>query len=239
MPVLKIRTAFTLVELLVVIAIITILAGMLLPTLQQAQDAGRKAYCANNLKQIGVAYLSYADDFAGLLPAFAPAGYPSGSNVRFTHLLSGHLDIPNGFYGQANFNNLLFNHRKFSVLTCSASPTTATISYMQSNRNCGQELSSSWPAYYTNLTKITNASQALPIFEAWRSGSVQGDMINAISPWNCHSLTAPGRNAAFLDGHVAFLLSAKYDFLAGNTYFPGQLQGRNPTWLDSSVLDKH
>src|SRR5216117_2256213 len=70
------RTGFTLIELLVVIAIIAVLASLLLPVLSRTKARAQAVFCLNNTRQLGLAWLLYADDHNGRL------AYNLGGDVK-------------------------------------------------------------------------------------------------------------------------------------------------------------
>lgn len=85
------RTAFTLIELLVVISIIAVLMSMLMTAVKLVRESASGAVCQSNERQIGIAFMTYAEDQDGRMP--------SGS---WNDLLQPYLDESGNATGQAS-----------------------------------------------------------------------------------------------------------------------------------------
>jgi len=126
------RTAFTLIELLVVIAIIAILAAILFPVFARAREKARQATCSSNLKQIGLAFAGYVQDFDETYP---PTDYDdgvgggAGSRVQWYNLVEPY--VKSGFGTNLNLNK----NQTRSVFFCPdynvAAPDPAVLQYIK------------------------------------------------------------------------------------------------------------
>lgn len=112
---------FTLVEMLVVIAIIGILASLLMPSLMRGLDSARAIACANNLKQLGVVNMTYANDFNGF---YMPTSYGGdfgsgygGAGGSFTSFLQGYIvGAPLSAWGPGLCTNSIWKANKGQVM---------------------------------------------------------------------------------------------------------------------------
>ena len=111
----EMRKCFTLIELLITVAIIAILAGMLLPALSRARDKAMSMQCMNNVKQLTMGNLSYANDFGD---ATVPSGMLGGirwfERREFTENYCG-IKLPHSSYPK-------YWHRKHA---CPVSPAAS------------------------------------------------------------------------------------------------------------------
>jgi len=187
----KTKRAFTLIELLLVIATIGILAGLLLSTLRAAKEGGRRAACANNLRQVTLAIRLYADDSADSLPVLpSPDPYPNGVGAYYKQLVKGYL----GLTGPASPDEKVF--------ICPSDPTFRTLiqhaftSYTFNGFEAGS----------TSIPRITG--QRLSAIGNPTKAVLAGE-VPAFFGGSWHPLVSPDhvdtKNVlSFVDSHVAF-----------------------------------
>ncbi|MDR3707990.1 MAG: DUF1559 domain-containing protein [Capsulimonadaceae bacterium] len=211
------RNGFTLIELLVVIAIIAILAAILFPVFARAREKGRQSVCTSNLRQLGVATLSYAQDYDEIFPSDIASS--TGSTV------------PDGNWAA----QLYIYVKSKGIYTCpddnnTASGTNIAYSYGY-NSNLAAMNSSKFasPAtvvdYYettgyngdpTQLTADVGAADGVDPFPVTATPMVQALSTTAIgtSIGGCATLTntprhSPGVEFVAADAHVRYLMPEK------------------------------
>jgi prepilin-type N-terminal cleavage/methylation domain-containing protein/prepilin-type processing-associated H-X9-DG protein len=109
------RHAFTLIELLVVIAIIAIIAAILLPVLDKAKQRAMGIECANNLHQLGEAWVMYNNDNNGKFPYNVSAGQAASDNINW---VAGQMNYNINNTDNTNTTLLVDSHHSQLALYC-------------------------------------------------------------------------------------------------------------------------
>lgn len=213
------KHGFTLIELLVVIAIIAILAAILFPVFARAREKARQSSCTSNLKQIGLAMMSYVADYDGcypdskVLPGWwsGPGYYGADHITRYANrlytdgtqtTLGGIGAVLNPYIKNAQVfrcpsdlreDRWLSNNERTSYIWRHALDTEASIN--------GAPISDSAPKHPAQI--------AMFVEEAWHWGGEDKHC------WSAGTEATRDINACFMDGHVKVL---KVPLAAGGSY---------------------
>ncbi len=163
---------FSLVEILVVIAIVAVLLGLLIPTLRNVRERADEATCASNLRQIGIALLSYHNDYNQL-----PIGW-AGEDYTWNSALKSYLPTYNA---GGNPNRVRIK------LACPRIPRQNELDY---NYMYNDNL------YYKNLGSLTKVAKRPAVTDA-ENVAASTTLIG-----NVKEVHRGGANYLYLDGRV-------------------------------------
>lgn len=223
-------SSFTLIEILVVVSILALLIGLLFPAIHHAKEKGRRSTCMNNLRQIIKATHMYCEDYGGYFPPFDSRT----ATYLFSYLsIKGVPDISNEkhvFYCPNARGKPIIEG--CPVVVCSNAVYGGPYTFGGGLQCYGYNVdlqpgyantNNTWlPPGYPGLRKVFEVSSAERVFWSmdgaahwinyWGAGNI---------PRNRHGRNE-GFNAAFVDGHVAWIGWKDFDIWQAAFYPPGK-----------------
>ncbi|MCC7493540.1 MAG: prepilin-type N-terminal cleavage/methylation domain-containing protein [Fimbriimonadaceae bacterium] len=203
------KRGFTLIELLVVIAIIAILAAILFPVFAKAREKARQSSCASNMKQIGIASLSYAQDYDEIYVPFARGNQKWGDLVQPYMKNSQTMDCPSRQYRMTR--NTTVTPNSFWDVADAGNPSTGTLRYAYGINGWGMTIAGGAPKNCTGPQGRAMSAVARPagtIMYAEGEGATPYSIGAGVMDltqnrgqvgWNRHN---DGMNNCYVDGHV-------------------------------------
>ena len=226
----NIAKGFTLIELLVVIAIIAILAAILFPVFARARENARRSSCQSNLKQLGLGFMQYTQDYDEAYPSnyinigvntdpsmggvawfgsnefhWAQMMHPYTKSNQIAYCPSSSIVSAPAFptAGHYGVNRLLIGDPGADMVRIAAVDSAAS-TYMFGDLG----IYALYPGTGSNLAGATSVSNSFYVPGAGEAGVSGGPTGNSASDFRSGRHFG-GVNMAFADGHVKWLKSGK------------------------------